>query len=71
MDESAVQSLVWQQPPSQYKPLPSQLIAQQEEMDEDRDATLLMADNLTTLKTLSPSQKTYVKKKKCNMQLSK
>lgn len=51
---------VWQQNYQYYKPLLSQLIAQQG-MEKDSNATVLMADEYT-LKTLSPSQETNVKK---------
>jgi hypothetical protein len=59
VDGSPVPSIVWQQP-YQYKPLPSQLIAQQE-MDKENNAKALMTDDVT-LKTLSPSPETKVTK---------
>jgi hypothetical protein len=53
VDESpVVRSFVWQQP-YQDKPLPSQLIVQQER-DEESNATVLMTNDVT-LKTLSPT----------------
>jgi hypothetical protein len=58
--EPPVPGFVWQQL-YQYKILPSQLIAQQEFHDDASDATVLMADDVK-LKTLSPSQRTKVKK---------
>jgi repressor of nif and glnA expression len=64
VDESPVPTFVRQQPyQQQYKPLflSSQLIAQQQKIDEDSDATVRITDYLT-LKPLPPSQETKVKK---------
>jgi hypothetical protein len=59
VDKPPVPSYVWQQP-YQYKPLPSQLIVQQEMNEDSNASTALMADDVT-LKTLSPIWETKVK----------
>jgi hypothetical protein len=59
VEESVVLSLVVEQPYT-YKPLPESQMMAEQEMNENSNATVLMANNVTN-KSLSPSQETKVR----------